>query len=1511
MNLSTGNFIYDREDLRIEGNPPFLFRRFYNSVNDYQGSLGKDWNHNYEVRLTFRESSVFEGEEVTILLEDGKEELFLPVDGGGYAPGQQSLASLEKTADGYEYRTLSGVRYLFDAGGRYVRQEDANGEGFSLVYGDVSGLSGSGIQNGEDPKQEERLSCIQKDTGENYRLDYDEAGYLRSVTDHTGRTFSYEVSGGRLVGAVRPDGGAFTYEYDGNGKLAGVTNPRGILTVENEFDEQYRTTLQKFPDGTKMCYDYDDERRTLTMTERNGSTSVHIHDEKYRNIRNIYPDGEERFEYNSRNQKTKVTDKLGHVTRLSYDHRGNLTGAVNPLGVRLSVTYGEHNRPVSVSVDGKQKLRNVFDRKGNLLTSRDALGRETGFSYDGKGRVTEVRQADGSKVLLSYDHRGNITELTDARGGVSRYVYDSLNRVAEAADAKGNRTRYTYDHAGNILSVTNPAGEVRRYEYNESHKVTKITDFDGSVIQRTYNVLNKPEVVTDQLGRKTTLQYDAMWNLARVTAPDGGRTTYLYNENNRLTRVKDALGHVTRYTYDGNGNRLSEEAADGAVTRFTYDAVGRLVKVTEPDGAETCYAYDSEGNLTRVTDALGNTVTMEYDGAGQLIKETNPLGENRSYTYTALGDVESMTDEAGRVTRYQYLPGGQVEKILYPDGTEEGYTYDANGNVESYKDRGGYGVTYTYDSLDRLICLTGSEGESKNYTYDAVGNVTSVTDRERNTIKYEYSLTGQIVRVTDALGNKAEYTYDENDRLTGILQNGNSLKEQTRRTQYKRNLLGQVECTVDALGHEERYQYNKRGELIEKLDKDGFLTCYSYTRQGDVGCIRYADGREVKLSYNSLRQLEEIKDWLGVTRIQNDALGRAEKISYPDGKEVHYTYGKMGERQSITYPDGQAVYYSYDGNLRLSKLQAEDKVITYSYDRIGRLAKKYFTNGIETAYTYNQKGQISTLIHIDSEGVLDQYLYQYDRNGNRTEIEKKRRGKEESGKFSYRYDSIGRLKEVAKDGYILREYEYDAFGNRTMLRENGQETTYGYNALNQLISRKSFNSESEYQYDRRGNLTNHIENGQVKYRYLYGALNRLEKAENNKGGCAEYLYNGLGHRVGKKVWENNHTVQAPMSKINYVIDLTRQYHNLLEKEEGSNNQTYIWDGNVAGLLDEKGSSYVYLQDELGSPIRLIDGTGKVAETYEYDEFGQEVYGIQESIQPFGYTGYQKDCVAETYYAQAREYQPDVGRFISKDKDKFIRKRNIKTLNQYNYCELNPMINIDPMGFDLEDHYSPQPRKNDPIQVRVRGNTVTIDAYVDIKGDTETEIEDVTAHDLVIEGIEGWGGNYDNVFGHNTELIVNVHEGHKPWYWWLPWVSNQNYLPINLHNGSGRAGNTHSVPWNRRTPGYIDMFTHFSSGGERSVLDYRNTITHEMGHVFGMDDGYEDDNFGNDNTLRPLADMLSEDDIMVNNHLEEAFVSNFDIQMLIIAAELGEWQYYMSYSGNIQSLGAVLYEECND
>ena len=62
-------------------------------------------------------------------------------------------------------------------------------------------------------------------------------------------------------------------------------------------------------------------------------------------------------------------------------------------------------------------------------------------------------------------------------------------------------------------------------------------------------------------------------------------------------------------------------------------------------------------------------------------------------------------------------------------------------------------------------------------------------------------------------------------------------------------------------------------------------------------------------------------DWLGLTKIATDPLGRAEKVQYPDGKTVSYTYGKAGERTSITYPDGKTIYYGFDDQVSLSEMR--------------------------------------------------------------------------------------------------------------------------------------------------------------------------------------------------------------------------------------------------------------------------------------------------------------------------------------------------------------------------------------------------------------------------------------------------------------------------------------------------------------------------------------------------------------------------------------------------------------
>lgn len=166
----------------------------------------------------------------------------------------------------------------------------------------------------------------------------------------------------------------------------------------------------------------------------------------------------------------------------------------------------------------------------------------------------------------------------------------------------------------------------------------------------------------------------------------------------------------------------------------------------------------------------------------------------------------------------------------------------------------------------------------------------------------------------------------------------------------------------------------------------------------------------------------------------------------------------------------------------------------------------------------------------------------------------------------------------------------------------------------------------------------------------------------------------MGYRIGKEV-ESVNSKRA----IQYTVDLTKQYYNLLQKEDAENVQTYYWDGNVAGMFDnDMPCCSYYLQDEMGSPIRLADENGNLLESYGYDEFGQDLHGNQGVLQPFGYTGYQYDNIAETYFAQAREYDCKNGRFNSIDPYKGLLYKG-DTINNYIYCINNPLLYFDPLG----------------------------------------------------------------------------------------------------------------------------------------------------------------------------------------------------------------------------------------
>ena len=87
--------------------------------------------------------------------------------------------------------------------------------------------------------------------------------------------------------------------------------------------------------------------------------------------------------------------------------------------------------------------------------------------------------------------------------------------------------------------------------------------------------------------------------------------------------------------------------------------------------------------------------------------------------------------------------------------------------------------------------------------------------------------------------------------------------------------------------------------------------------------------------------------------------------------------------------------------------------------------------------------------------------------------------------------------------------------------------------------------------------------------------------------------------------------------------------------------------------------------------------GRNAETYGYDEFGVNLHDSFD-LQPFGYTGYMNDSIADMQFAQAREYMPEHGRFAAQDRIKGVTF-SPASLNAYVFVGSMPFKYYDPDG----------------------------------------------------------------------------------------------------------------------------------------------------------------------------------------------------------------------------------------
>ncbi|MBS3989210.1 MAG: hypothetical protein KGZ44_04625 [Dethiobacter sp.] len=571
------------------------------------------------------------------------------------------------------------------------------------------------------------------------------------------------------------------------------------------------------------------------------------------------------------------------------------------------------------------------------------------------------------------------------------------------------------------------------------------------------------------------------------------------------------------------------------------------------------------------------------------------------------------------ISSYSYDAGhNYLTSYKDPLGNTTTFVYDAVGNRTRITDPKGFITNFSYNNMNWLTSVTDADNRVTTYGYDANGNRTSVTDARNNTTAYEYNRANQVSAITDPLNRTISFTYGTSGLLNQILYpNGN-------RMGYRYNHLNRP--TTILMNDTPRYsfQYDNLGNRTVMTD---------IAQSENTSYLYYAD--------NNLRRVTEFNN--NRTDYLYDAAGSVTRITATVAGTPHttdYMYDRLYQLTRATFGSGSA---------------------RFVYDENGNIAGNRAQNNVNTKFTYNDAKMLTRLQTFGANGsILGEYNYQYDANGNWTQVAA------HNGTVSYQYDNLNRLtRETYRDGTIVN-YTYDANGNRItrQMTQGGTTTTtnYQYGAANQLTSV----NVTAYTYDLNGNMTS-----DGVRTYSYDAANRLTEVRQGATVIASYSYDADGRRTSM-------TTSAGTTRFFYDGTSTRVLYET--NASGTLLARYIYGPNNQLLAMIRGGvTYYYHYNGHGDVVALTDASGTVVATYEYDAFGNHIGNTGSVVNPYRYAGYRWDAETGLYYLNARYYAPGIGRFITRDAFHGFED-DPASLNWYNYAHSNPVMFVDPSGY---------------------------------------------------------------------------------------------------------------------------------------------------------------------------------------------------------------------------------------
>ena len=496
------------------------------------------------------------------------------------------------------------------------------------------------------------------------------------------------------------------------------------------------------------------------------------------------------------------------------------------------------------------------------------------------------------------------------------------------------------------------------------------------------------------------------------------------------------------------------------------------------------------------------------------------------------------------------------------------------------------------------------------------------------------------------------YAYDEYGNRTQLILPGAT-------TFFEYDDLNRVEQIRYPDGGAESYNYNDIGLLTTWFKLDGSTVSYNYDEVNNLTSVLKNGTQEVAYTYDDLNRVTN----------QTFPTGSHNYTYHPGGLlqsrgPICYEYDDL-DRVTTVFDGPNRTDYTYTARSQIKTVERDSQAVSYGYDLSDNLTSIVYPNGIDCSMNYDERERLldSTYLRNMSDQVLS-FTYKYDQVGNITEIARDSQSFEPiTRKYFYndRYE-LTRVDKFVDDAFQVEEsFDYDQRQNRTDVG--------GVNATVNLGDEMKTQGSDQLSY-LGGAIANLNRGSGIEFFQNYNFLDQ-PRVHSGPSGTTTFEYDGEGQRQRKVasgvtcsyLWMGSEILRedwGPATKREYLL------------------------GNGREGLKQDGQWYFYHKDHLGSTILMTDSGGNVVGEWDYQAYGKHTFVSPPNTvaegNEFLYAGQQLDHSTGQYYMRARYYDPLYGRFLVRDPIRHEGGNNL-----YAYANNNPINFSDPSGLVPPTH----------------------------------------------------------------------------------------------------------------------------------------------------------------------------------------------------------------------------------